>query len=103
MVVLPNQDPDPQDVEDALRALNKSRIREGRAHGAADKADPNDPLDFGRDFAPSIVPRDENEEISAEEFASNKVTLGKRVAGAIIGSIIIAIVATFAWQGSSDF
>jgi hypothetical protein len=103
MVVSPNQDPDPQDVEDALRALNESRIREGRAHGAADKADPNDLLDFGRDFSPSIVPRDENEEISAEGLASNKVSLGKRVAGAIVGSIIIAIVATFAWQGSSIY
>ena len=89
MVVSPNQAPDPKDVEDALRALNVSRIREGRAHVATDETDRNDPLDFGRDFAPSIVPPDENAQIGTEELAS-KASLGKRLAGATIGSIIIA-------------
>ena len=102
MVISPNQAPDPKDVEDALRALNVSRIREGRAHVATDETDRNDPLDFGRDFAPSIVPPDENAQIGTEELAS-KASLGKRLAGATIGSIIIAIVVTFAWQGSSIY
>ena len=99
MVVSPNQAADPKDVEDALRALNVSRIREGRAHVATDETDRNDPLDFGRDFAPSIVPPDENAQIGTEDLAS-KASLGKRLAGATIGSIIIAIVVAFAWQGS---
>ena len=99
MVVSPNQAPDLKDVEDALRALNVSRIREGRAHVATDETDRNDPLDFGRDFAPSIVPPDETAQIGTEELAS-KASLGKRLAGATIGSIIIAIVVAFAWQGS---
>ena len=102
MVVSNIQAPDPQDVEDALRALNQSGVRQGRAHGAIEETDRNDSLDFDRDLAPSIVPRDQNEEISIEELASNKPSLGKRVAGAIIGSIIVAIIATFAWQAYSD-
>ena len=103
MVISPNQAPDPKDVEDALRSLNVSRIREGRGHVATDETDGNGPLDFGRDFAPSIVPRGENAQIGTEERASNKASLGKRVAGATIGSIVIAIVVTFAWQGSSIY
>ena len=63
MDISPNQAPDPKDVEDALRSLNVSRIREGRGHVATDETAGNDPLDFGRDFAPSIVPRGENAQI----------------------------------------
>jgi hypothetical protein len=103
MDISPNQAPDLKDVEDALRSLNVSRIREGRGHVATDETAGNDPLDFGRDFAPSIVPRGENAQIGTEERASNKASLGKRVAGATIGSIVIAIVVTFAWQGSSIY
>ena len=33
---------------------------------------------------------------------SDKPSLGKRFVGAIIGSIIVAIIATFAWQAYSD-
>jgi hypothetical protein len=32
MVVSNIQAPDPQDVEDALRALNQSGVQQGRAH-----------------------------------------------------------------------
>ena len=103
MVNSANPAPDPKDVEDALRSLNVSRMREARAHVATDEADGNDPLDFGRDFAPSIVPPDENAQIGTEKLASKKASLGKRVAGATVGSIIIAIVVTFAWQGSSIY
>ena len=103
MVLSHTQAPNPQDVEDALRALNESWIREERPHVAIDETDRNDPLDFGRGFAPSIVPRDENAQIGTEELASNKAPLGKRVVGATIGSIIITIVVTFAWQGSSIY
>jgi hypothetical protein len=103
MVISANQAPDTKDVEDALRALNESRTQERRVHVARDETERSDPLDFGRDFAPSIVPRDENAQIGTEELASNKASLGKRVAGAIVGSIIIAIVVTFAWQGSSIY
>jgi hypothetical protein len=102
MVVSPNQAPDPRAVEDALRAFNESWIREGRAHVATDETDRNDPVDFGRDFAPSIIPPDENAQIATEELA-RRASLRKRVAGATIGSIIIAIVITFAWQGSSFY
>ena len=77
MDISPNQAPDPKDVEDALRSLNVSRIREGRGHVATDETAGNDPLDFGRDFAPSIVPPDENAQIGTEELAS-KASLGKR-------------------------
>ena len=96
------QAPDAQDVEDALRALNQLGIRQGRAPGTTEETDRNDPLDFGSDLAPSIVPRDQNEEISTEELVSDKPSLGKRFVGAIIGSIIVAIIATFAWQAYSD-
>ena len=65
MDISPNQAPDPKDVEDALRSLNLSRIREGRGHVATDETAGNNPLDFGRDFAPSIVPRGENAQIGA--------------------------------------
>ena len=108
MVVSHIQAPTPQDVEDVLRALNERRIQQGCVPGAAEQTDQNRPLDFGRDayLAPGIVPSDpaieRNEEISAEEIASNRPSLGKRVAGAFIGSVIIAIVATFAWQAYSN-
>ena len=77
------------------------------ALGTAEQTDQNDALDFGRNdyFAPSIVPRDatlgQNEETTAEKIASSKSSLGKRVAGAIVGSIIIATVALFAAWWSS--
>ena len=99
MVLSHTPAPNPQDVEDALRALNESWIREERPHVAIDETDRNDPLDFGRGFAPSIVPRDENAQIGTEELASNKAPLGKRVVGATIGSIIIAIVVTSHGRG----
>ena len=97
--------PNSEDLEDALRGLR--RVHQADALGTAEQIDQNDALDFGRNdyFAPSIVPRDptldQNEKTSAENIASSKSSLGKRVAGAIVGSIIIATVALFAAWWSS--
>jgi hypothetical protein len=101
------QAPNPHDVEDALRALNEQRSRQGRGPATA-QSDQDRPLDFGRDayLAPSIVPPDpaidQSKHIGAKEIASNRPSIGRRVAGAIIGSIVIAAVATFAWQVYSN-
>jgi hypothetical protein len=78
MVVSHIQAPDVPDVEDALRALNKSGARQGRAPEENDESDRNDFSNFGSDLAPSIVPQDPNDEISAEELANDKPSLGKR-------------------------
>jgi hypothetical protein len=102
MVVSHIQAPDVPDVEDALRALNKSGARQGRALGEKDESDQNDPANFSSDLAPSIVPLDHNDEVSAEELANDKPSLGKRFAGAIFGSIFVAAIAAFAWQAYSD-
>jgi hypothetical protein len=102
MVVSHIQAPDVPDVEDALRALNKSGARQGRAPEENDESDRNDFSNFGSDLAPSIVPQDPNDEISAEELANDKPSLGKRFAGAVFGSVIVAAIAAFAWQAYSD-
>ena len=105
MVASRIETPDSGDLEDALRGLQ--RVHQADALGTAEQIDQNDALDFGRNdyFAPSIVPRDptldQNEKTSAENIASSKSSLGKRVAGAIVGSIIIATVALFAAWWSS--
>ena len=105
MVASRIETPDSGDLEDALRGLQ--RVHQADALGTAEQIDQNDALDFGRNdyFAPSIVPRDptlgQSEETSAEKIASSKSSLGKRVAGAIVGSIIIATVALFAAWWSS--
>src|SRR6516165_3178343 len=75
-------------------------------HARCESVRPRDHADAANDyFAPSIVPRDptlgQSEETSAENIASSKSSLGKRVAGAIVGSIIIATVALFAAWWSS--
>jgi hypothetical protein len=105
MVASRIETPNSGDFEDALRELR--RVHQADALGTAEQTDQNDALDFGRNdyFAPSIVPRDptlgQSEETSAEKIASSKSSLGKRVAGAIVGSIIIATVALFAAWWSS--
>jgi hypothetical protein len=105
MVASRIETPNSGDFEDALRGLR--RVHQADALGTAEQTDQNDALDFGRNdyFAPSIVPRDptlgQSEETSAEKIASSKSSLGKRVAGAIVGSIIIATVALFAAWWSS--
>ena len=105
MVTSRIETPNSGDFEDALRGLR--RVHQADALGTAEQTDQNDALDFGRNdyFAPSIVPRDatlgQNEETTAEKIASSKSSLGKRVAGAIVGSIIIATVALFAAWWSS--
>jgi hypothetical protein len=100
------QAPKPQDVEDALRALSASRLQQEPIYRVTEQTNRNDSLDFGRDLAPSIVPRDpaidQDEKISSDESASNKPSRIKRVVGALIGSIFIAIMATFAWQAYTD-
>jgi hypothetical protein len=106
MVASRIETPNSGDLEAALRGLR--RVHQADALGTAEQTDQNDALDFGRNdyFAPSIVPRDptlgQNEETSAENIASSKSSLGKRVAGAIVGSTIIATVALFAWQAYSN-
>jgi hypothetical protein len=98
--------PNSEDLEDALRGFR--RVHQADALGTAEQNDQNDALDFGRNdyFAPSIVPRDptlgQNEKTGVENIASSKSSLGKRVAGAIVGSIIIGTVALFAWQAYSN-
>jgi len=105
MVASRIETPNSGDLEDALRGLR--RVHQADALGTAEQTDQNDALDFGRNdyFAPSIVPRDptldQNEKTSAENIASSKSSLAKRVAGAIVGSIIIATVALFAAWWSS--
>jgi hypothetical protein len=102
------QAPNPQDVEKALRALNQRRSQQGRCAEATGQTDQDRPLDFGHDayLAPSIVPSDpvidQSKDIGAKEIASNRSSIGRRVAGAIIGSMVIAAVATFAWQVYSN-
>jgi hypothetical protein len=98
------QAPNPKDVENVRRALNEPRSQR-RGLELIEQTDQDRPLDFGRDayLAPSIVPPDSAiDQISAEEIASNKRSIGRRVAGAIIGSMVIAIVATFGWQVYSN-
>jgi hypothetical protein len=100
--------PNPQNVDGVLHALEEWWIQEGRAPRATHQADRNGSSELGHDtyLAPSIVPPepaiDPNEEISVEETASDKPSLGRRVFRAIIGSIVIAVIATLAWQAYSD-
>ncbi len=100
------QAPKPQDVEDALRALSASRIQQEPMYRVTEQTNRSDSLDFDRDLAPSIVPRDpaidQHEKISSDESTSNKPSRIKRVVGALIGSIFIGIMATFAWQAYTD-
>ena len=101
MVVSHIQAPEVPDVEEALRALNRSEAGQGRVLGPREEPDRNDE-NYGSNLAPSIVPQDQIDEISSEELANNRPSLGKRFAGAIFGSIIVAAIAAFAWQASSD-
>jgi hypothetical protein len=100
--------PNPQHVDGVLQSLEEWWIQQGRAPRATHQADRNGSLELGHDtyLAPSIVPPepaiDPNEEISVEETASDRPSLGRRVFRAIIGSIVIAVTASLAWQAYSD-
>jgi hypothetical protein len=100
--------PNPQHVDGVLQSLEEWWIQQGRAPRATHQADRNGSLELGHDtyLAPSIVPPepaiDPNEEISVEETASDRPSLGRRVFRAIIGSIVIAVMAGLAWQAYSD-
>jgi len=100
--------PDPNDVDGVLRALEEWRDQQGRAPRASHQADPNGSLELGHDtyLAPSIVPPepaiDPNGEIREEELPSDSPSLGRRVFRAVVGSIVIAVIACLAWQVYSD-
>ena len=100
--------PNPQHVDGVLQSLEEWWIQQGRAPRATHQADRNGSLELGHDtyLAPSIVPPepaiDPNEEISVEETASDRPSVGRRVFRAIIGSIVIAVMASLAWQAYSD-
>jgi hypothetical protein len=100
--------PNPQHVDGVLQSLEEWWIQQGRAPRATHQADRNGSLELGHDtyLAPSIVPPepaiDPNEEISVEETASDRPSTGRRVFRAIIGSIVIAVIAGLAWQAYSD-
>jgi hypothetical protein len=100
--------PNPQDVDGVLRALEEWRIQQDRAPTASHQADPNGSLELGHDtyLAPSIVPPepaiDPNGEIRSEEPSSDRPSVGRRVFRAVVGSIVVAVLASLAWQVYSD-